>query len=198
MSGDLFGSNEARVDTERLCEFEPLPMSCQTCFRVSEIQGAALFETGIRTYALVHCAPSFQRFHNEGNLARGAALLAAPTPVAGGLLRTDFALLAKRDRDTSLGQGKGCTDTDNAAAYDDNLGGNDAWNVDLQAGTGSVQFTWGPCCTDGFAMGYLEGDFCIDFTPTYSNGLMNLLVWEDSQTTKSFDDFAPFSICSGQ
>jgi len=82
--------------------------------------------------------------------------------------------------------------------YDDNLGGNDAWNVDLQAGTGSVQFTWGPCCTDGFAMGYLEGDFCIDFTPTYSNGLMNLLVWEDSQTTKSFDDFAPFSICSGQ
>jgi len=82
--------------------------------------------------------------------------------------------------------------------YDDHLGGNDIWNVDLLSGSGSVLWKWGNCCTDGFALGYLKGDFCIDFTLSNLGGIQNVIVWDTPTHNVPLDGTPSFSICSGE
>jgi hypothetical protein len=120
MPGDFRCSNQARIYTEGFREFEPLGMPCQVGLGLGEVQGTAAFEPDIGANAFIHRTPSFERFNNEGDLTRIPALLAAPTPVTGGLLPTNFTFLTERDRYTSFSQGKCCGDTDDASAYDDN------------------------------------------------------------------------------
>lgn len=82
--------------------------------------------------------------------------------------------------------------------YDDNLGGNDTWVVDLEAGTGYAEWYWGACCTDGLALGYLAGDFCVDFTVSKFQGLQNITVWDTPNHTVALPQSSSFSVCSGQ
>jgi len=82
--------------------------------------------------------------------------------------------------------------------YDDHLGGNDSWDVDLVAGTGDVLFKWGQCCTDGLALGYLEEDFCIEFTMSQAMGIQQVLVYEHADSSVPLDGSASFKVCSGQ
>ena len=75
----------------------------------------------------------------------------------------------------------------NILVHDDAPGaGNDEWDYDPVSGTGTIAWAWAPCCTDGLALGYLKGTFCIELTPLAVNGIAETVVWTSPTTTTSF------------
>jgi hypothetical protein len=73
--------------------------------------------------------------------------------------------------------------------YDDILGaGNDEWDYDQATGTGLIEWLWGSCCTDGLAMGYLEGEFCITFTILESGGIEGLSLHSGTGLSLNLED----------
>jgi hypothetical protein len=84
--------------------------------------------------------------------------------------------------------------------YDDipQEGGNDEWSFDSKLGEGNIHWWWSGCCTDGFALGYLSGDFCIDLDPTAYSGIQNIAFWNTPNAYKAISANTPFSLCSTQ
>ena len=80
--------------------------------------------------------------------------------------------------------------------YDDTLNaGNDTYNLDEANGSGTIDWVWAGCCGDGMAMGYLEGDFCINFFEVNSSGLTGTTVWDTENSTFDLDGSGVFSLC---
>jgi len=82
--------------------------------------------------------------------------------------------------------------------YDDipQEGGNDEWIFNTKTGEGSMHWWWGDCCTDGFALGYLTGPFCINLDPQALGGINNIALWESESSYTDLDPNAPFQLCS--
>jgi hypothetical protein len=76
--------------------------------------GAAIAGRGLEPR--LHPLPLAERFERERNLGRVTAHLAAPAPVAAGLLAGDAALLHQGDGDAALGKRQRRHDADDAAA----------------------------------------------------------------------------------
>ena len=85
---------------------------------LAEIDDAALGEAGLGLDALVHAAPELQRFEDQWDLARVAAHLPAPAPIAARLLAADDAFFEERDGNAALGQFEGRRNAGDAAADD--------------------------------------------------------------------------------
>jgi hypothetical protein len=80
--------------------------------------------------------------------------------------------------------------------YDDLVGaGNDVWSIDDTNGSGQIQWTWGACCTDGFALGFLEGEFCIDLTFLYAFGINGLAIYTGPGAPVLTSSLEPFRVC---
>jgi len=83
--------------------------------------------------------------------------------------------------------------------YDDTLNaGGDDYSVDEANGTGTMEWGWAGCCGDGFALGYLEGEFCINFFEVNSSGLTGTTVWSSDNSSIELDGSGVFSICGVQ
>jgi len=87
----------------------------------AQIHDAAAAEAGLGAHQAVQLRPQPQRLHRQRNLERIPAHLAAPAPVAAGLLAGDLALFAQHHRDTFAGEEKRRADADDAAADDDGV-----------------------------------------------------------------------------
>jgi hypothetical protein len=94
----------------------------QLVLGLAQIGNAALAEAGLGADALVHAAPQVQRFDGERDLARIAAHLPAPAPVAARLLGADLALLAQHHVDAAFAQFERRAGADDAAADDHDAG----------------------------------------------------------------------------
>src|SRR4051794_38524559 len=82
------------------------------------VQDAGRAKARLGVDDLVQALPLAQRFDDQRQLARIATLLADPTPIAARLLAGDLALLAQGHRHAALGEMKGGTGADYAAADD--------------------------------------------------------------------------------
>src|SRR5687767_9817146 len=80
------------------------------------VEQAALTETKVTPDIALHLFPVAKRQRGERQLAHVAVLLAAPAPVAAGLLAADVTLFEKGDREPALGQEIGRGNADDAAA----------------------------------------------------------------------------------
>ncbi len=82
--------------------------------------------------------------------------------------------------------------------YDDipNQGGNDIWDFDTPSGEGYFHWWWSGCCTDGFALGYLQGTFCLDIDPHSYAGTKAIAFWATPAGPTDMSTETPFSICS--
>jgi hypothetical protein len=89
--------------------------------RHPEDAGAA--ETDIGADLLPHIAPHLEADARQWNLVAVAPLLAAPAPIAAGLLGADMPLLDQRDGAPLLRQMMGRRDADDPAADDDDIHG---------------------------------------------------------------------------
>lgn len=81
--------------------------------------------------------------------------------------------------------------------YDDipQNGGNDEWDFDPQTGDGHFHWFWSPCCTDGVALGYLSGTFCLAMKPTAWAGINGIRVWTNPSQYTDLNPNVPFQIC---
>ena len=80
--------------------------------------------------------------------------------------------------------------------YDDDLGGNDDWEYNQAAGTGSIDWTYGQCCTDGIGIGYLTGEFCLNFTFSSVVGEDGLTFHDGTGFSFDLEDgIFDFSVC---
>ena len=101
---------------------------------LAEIDDAALGEAGLGLDTLVHAAPQLQRFEDQGDLARVAAHLPAPAPIAARLLAADDAFFEERYGNAALGEFQRGRNAGNATADDGDV---DAFGQGCVGGEGS-------------------------------------------------------------
>ena len=92
-------------------------------FGFAHVHDAAFAKAGGAARQPIHVAPQTQALHDQRHLARVAARLPAPAPVAAGLFAADVALLAQRHGDAACGQRQRSRRADDAAADDDDSRG---------------------------------------------------------------------------
>jgi hypothetical protein len=119
--GKLRARNAPRIQLVGAGVGEKLFMGGGTLLVLGEIDDPGLAEAGIAFDRAIDAAPNVQGFHDERQLARVAALLAAEAPIATRLLAGNGPLLAERDRDTLLRQEERRRRPDDPAADDDDV-----------------------------------------------------------------------------
>src|SRR5882757_7333237 len=88
---------------------------------ISQVQDAALLETGIDAERLVERPPQLQAFDTQLELAHVAMRDTHPAPVAAGLLTRYMSLLAYRDTQAFIAQIQRRTYADDPAADHDDI-----------------------------------------------------------------------------
>ncbi|MDP7037833.1 MAG: hypothetical protein QGI45_01640, partial [Myxococcota bacterium] len=71
----------------------------------------------------------------------------------------------------------------------------EAWDVDVEVGTGTLSFKWSSCCTDGFGLNPLNAFGCIDFHVTENVGIDGLRVWVNEDEYVDLELQEDFSLC---
>ncbi|GMV41964.1 MAG: hypothetical protein AMXMBFR64_36800 [Myxococcales bacterium] len=80
--------------------------------------------------------------------------------------------------------------------YDDPNATNDPWTLNTTTGSGSLAWTWSPCCTDGAVVGPFVKDFCVTLDVTSSTGINGYDVLSNGGATYKPPSYgAPLELC---
>eukprot|EP01022_Parablepharisma_sp_SALTPOND_P020762 TRINITY_DN385_c1_g2_i1.p1 TRINITY_DN385_c1_g2~~TRINITY_DN385_c1_g2_i1.p1 ORF type:complete len:839 (-),score=212.52 TRINITY_DN385_c1_g2_i1:241-2757(-) len=118
----LFAVEHVGGDAGSLGELAPVGPARELLVVIGEIEQAAASETGILAGLGAELFPQVDALGGHGQFAGVAVLLAAPAPVAAGLLGADPALLDQHHRHATPRQVIGGEDADDAAADHDYVG----------------------------------------------------------------------------
>ncbi len=71
----------------------------------------------------------------------------------------------------------------------------DTYTFDSVTGEGEIHWFWNDCCTDGMALGYLQGEACVTLSAEAIVGIVGIRVWDSPSSNVALPPDASFSIC---
>jgi len=63
------------------------------------------------------------------------------------------------------------------------------------SGTGSCDWRWQPCCTDGVLLGPFDSDFCVTTALSRPNGVLGVVALDGDEGTRRLAFGVPFELC---